>query len=160
MRQVGSLIGVFLLLDAMAFATIFGTVRGIVHDPQHRPIQGAHVTLKAQNSDFTQSADSNSNGEFDFSSVPIGNYTITVASNGFQEMRQEVMLESDTTPVLHFQLAVAGVNESVVVPETVGAATTDSVTPRNGEPHPYSADSRADRTNGMEMITDYVPPRI
>ena len=78
MRQIGSLIAVFLLLDAMAFATIFGTVRGIVHDPQHRPIQGAHITLKAQNSDFTQSEDSNSNGEFDFSSVPIGVYTVTV----------------------------------------------------------------------------------
>ena len=158
MRQVGSLIGVFLLLDAMAFATIFGTVRGIVHDPQHRPIQGAHVTLKAQNSDFTQSADSNSNGEFDFSSVPIGNYTITVASNGFQEMRQEVMLESDTTPVLHFQLAVAGVNESVVVPETVGAATTDSVTPTTMVSRTdIQQTPGADRTNGMEMITDYVP---
>ena len=55
MRQVGSLIAVLFLLDAMAFATIFGSVRGIVHDPQHRPIQGAHVTLKAQNSDLTQS---------------------------------------------------------------------------------------------------------
>jgi outer membrane receptor protein involved in Fe transport len=158
MRQVCSLIAVFLLLDAMAFATIFGSVRGIVHDPQHRPIQGAHITLKAQNSDFTQSADSNSNGEFDFSSVPIGNYTITVASNGFQEMRQEVMLESDTSPVLHFQLAVAGVNESVLVPETVGAATTDSVTPTTMVSRTdIQQTPGADRTNGMEMITDYVP---
>ena len=40
MRQVGSLIAVFFLLNAMAFATIFGTVRGIVHDPQHRPFKG------------------------------------------------------------------------------------------------------------------------
>jgi hypothetical protein len=158
MRQLGSLIAVFFLLDAMAFATIFGSVRGIVHDPQHRPIQGAHITLKAQNSDFTQSADSNSNGEFDFSSVPIGNYTITVASNGFQEMRQEVMLESDTSPVLHFQLAVAGVNESVLVPETVGAATTDSVTPTTMVSRTdIQQTPGADRTNGMEMITDYVP---
>jgi outer membrane receptor protein involved in Fe transport len=158
MRQLGSLIAVFLLLDAMAFATIFGTVRGIVHDPQHRPIQGAHITLKAQNSDFTQSADSNSNGEFDFSSVPIGNYTVTVSSNGFQEMRQEVMLESDTSPVLHLQLAVAGAKEDVVVSETVGAATTDSVTPTTMVSRTdIQQTPGADRTNGMEMITDYVP---
>ena len=136
MRQVVSLLAVLFLLDAVAFATIFGSVRGIVHDPQHRPIQGALITLKAQNSDFTQSADSNDNGEFDFSSVPIGNYTVTVSSNGFQEMRQEVILQSDTTPVLHLQLAVAGIQESVLVPETVGAATTDSVTPDgHGQPH-------------------------
>ena len=158
MRQLGSLIAVFLLLHAMAFATIFGTVRGIVHDPQHRPIRGAHITLKAQNSDFTQSADSNSNGEFDFSSVPIGNYTVTVASNGFQEMRQDVILESDTSPVLHFQLAVAGVKESVLVPEIVGTATTDSVTPTTMVSRTNIQQTPgADRTNGMEMITDYVP---
>jgi Carboxypeptidase regulatory-like domain/TonB dependent receptor/TonB-dependent Receptor Plug Domain len=158
MRQAVGLIAVFLLLDAMAFATIFGSVRGVVHDPQHRPIQGAHITLKAQNSDFTQSADSNSNGEFNFTSIPIGNYTVTVSSNGFQEMRQEVILESDTSPVLHFQLAVAGVNVSVVVPETVGAATTDSVTPTTMVSRTEIQQTPgADRTNGMEMITDYVP---
>ena len=158
MRQAGSLIAVFLLLDAMAFATIFGTVRGIVHDPQHRPIQGAHITLKAQNSDFTQSADSNSNGEFDFSSVPIGNYTVAVSSNGFQEMRQDIMLASDTSPVLHFQMAVAGAKEDVVVSETVGAATTDSVTPTTMVSRTNIQQTPgADRTNGMEMITDYVP---
>ncbi len=158
MRQFGSLIAVFFLLDAMAFATIFGTVRGIAHDPQHRPIQGAHITLKAQNSDFTQSTDSNSNGEFNFTSIPIGNYTVTVSSNGFQEMRQEVVLESDTSPVLHFQLAIAGVKESVVVPETVGTATTDSVTPTTMVSRTdIQQTPGADRTNGMEMITDYVP---
>ena len=63
-----------LLLTASAYATIFGSVRGVVHDPQHRPIQGAHVTLKAQNSDWTQSQDSRDSGGFEFSSVPIGNY--------------------------------------------------------------------------------------
>ncbi len=34
------------LLATAAYATIFGSVRGVVHDPQHRPIQGAHVTLE------------------------------------------------------------------------------------------------------------------
>ena len=97
-----------LFLDAMAFATIFGSVRGVVHDPQHRPVQGVHVTLKAQNSDWTQSADSNDNGEFGFTSVPIGNYTVTATSKGFQEVTQDVVVQSDTSPVLHFQLAIAG----------------------------------------------------
>src|ERR1700677_2688164 len=119
MKRVVCFTAIILFLCTAAFATIFGSARGIVHDPQHRPIQGAHITLKAQNSDFTQAVDSNSNGEFSFSSIPIGNYTVTVSSNGFQEMRQEVLLESDTSPVLHLQLAVAGVTESVLVPESV-----------------------------------------
>ena len=88
-------------------ATIFGSVRGIVHDPQHRPIQGAHLTLKAQNSDWTQSANSNGNGEFLFTSVPFGNYTATVSRMVFSKCSQEVIVESDTSPVLHLQLAIA-----------------------------------------------------
>ena len=158
MRQVGSLIAVFFLLDAMAFATIFGSVRGVVHDPQHRPVQGVHVTLKAQNSDWTQSADSNDNGEFGFTSVPIGNYTVTATSKGFQEVTQDVVVQSDTSPVLHFQLAIAGVKENVLVPETVGTATTDSVTPTTMVSRTdIQQTPGADRSNGLEMITDYVP---
>jgi Carboxypeptidase regulatory-like domain/TonB dependent receptor/TonB-dependent Receptor Plug Domain len=162
MRQVASLMAVFFtlffLLDAMAFATIFGSVRGIVHDPQHRPIRSVQLTLKAQNSDWTQSQETNDNGEFTFTSVPIGAYTVTATLKGFQELKQDVILQSDTSPLLHFQLAVAGVNESVVVPEIVGAATTDSVTPTTMVSRTEIQQTPgADRTNGMEMITDYVP---
>src|ERR1700761_2925290 len=158
MRQLASLIAIFLLLDTMASATIFGSIRGIVHDPQHRPIRSAQLTLKAQNSDWTQSQQTNDNGEFTFNSVPIGNYTVTVISPGFQEVKQELTLQSDTSPLLHFQLAVAGVNESVMVPEIVGSATTESVTPTTMVSRAEIQQTPgADRTNGMEMITDYVP---
>ena len=67
MRQAIKALPVIVFLSAIAFATIFGSIRGIVHDPQHRPIQSAHVVLKSQTSDWTQSQDSNSNGEFEFS---------------------------------------------------------------------------------------------
>src|ERR1019366_10769301 len=40
-------------------ATIFGSVRGIVHDPQHRPIHGATTTLKAKLSDWKQTQATN-----------------------------------------------------------------------------------------------------
>jgi hypothetical protein len=35
---------------SLAWATVYGTVRGIVHDPQHHPVSGAQVTLQANNS--------------------------------------------------------------------------------------------------------------
>jgi Carboxypeptidase regulatory-like domain/TonB dependent receptor/TonB-dependent Receptor Plug Domain len=149
---------VFLLPATFAWASIFGTVQGIVHDPQHRPIQGAQLTLKAQNSAFTRSAQTNANGEFIFTSVPIGTYTVTVSAKGFQEMSQDVMVQSDTSPVLHFPLSIAGMNESVVVPGTSGQMSTDSVTPTTMLSRiDIQQTPGADRTNGMEMITDYVP---
>ncbi len=159
MRRYSFLLAAALLAASLpAFATIFGSVRGVVHDPQHRPIQGAHLTLKAQNSDLTQSLDSDANGEFRFASVPIGNYTVTVSMGGFQQSSQDVIVQSDTSPVLHLQLAVAGVKESAVVPATAVEATVDSATPTTLlNRTDIEQTPGADRTNGMEMITDYVP---
>ncbi len=158
MKRVIGLTAIVLFSGAVAFATIFGSVRGIVHDQQHRPIQGAHVTLKAQNSDWTKSLDSNSNGEFEFSSVPIGNYTVTVSSRSFQQTQESVIVQSDTSPVLHYQLAVAGAKETVAVTDTPVEATLDSITPTTMVSRiDIQETPGADRTNGMEMITDYVP---
>jgi outer membrane receptor protein involved in Fe transport len=158
MRHALLLTAVVLLLGGVAFATIFGSVRGVVHDPQHRPISGARVTLKAQNSDWTESQDSNDNGEFQFTSVPIGNYTVTVSSQGFQPMQQDVIVQSDTSPVIHCPLALAGVKESVTVPGTPVEAATDSVTPTTMLSRQDIRETPgADRTNSLQMITDYVP---
>lgn len=42
------------LLAPAVRATVFGTVRGIVHDPQHRPVADSEAVLKAKASDYTQ----------------------------------------------------------------------------------------------------------
>ena len=130
-------------------ATVSGDVRGIVHDPQHRPIHGAQVQLKAQTSDWQQSQESNTSGEFDFRNVPIGTYTVTVSSKDFLESQQDVIVQSDTSPVLHFQLAVAGTNESIVVSGTPVQPTMDTVTPTTMlNRKDIQQTPGADRTNG------------
>ncbi len=158
MRQVIGWTAVILFLSANALATIFGSVRGIVHDPQHRPVQGAMIMLKAQSSDWMQSKNSNDRGEFEFTSVPIGNYTVTVSAPGFRQTQQSAVVQSDTSPVLHYQLAIAGAKESIAVSGTPVEATLDSVTPTTMlSREDIQETPGADRTNGMEMITDYVP---
>ncbi len=37
-----------LALSLSALANDYGAIRGVVHDPQHRPVQGAMVMLKAK----------------------------------------------------------------------------------------------------------------
>jgi hypothetical protein len=158
MRRVTIALLVISLIPSAAFASIFGSVRGVVHDPQHRPIQGAHITLKAKNSDWTQSQDSSDTGEFNFTSVPLGDYTVMVSSHGFQQMQQDVIVQSDTSPVLHFGLVVAGTKENVEVSELPAEAVTETVTPTTMVDRiDIQETPGADRTNGMEMITDYVP---
>jgi hypothetical protein len=151
-------LALLMLWTMPAIASVFGNVRGVVHDPQHRPIQRAHITLKAQTSDWIQSQDSDDSGEFEFRSVPIGTYTVTVSSQGFLQTQQDVIVQSDTSPVVHFKLAVAGTKEEVVVSETPVAAPMDTVTPTTMlNRQDIQQTPGADRTNGVEMITDYVP---
>ncbi len=139
-------------------ATIFGTVRGVVHDPQHRPIPDATVTLKAQDSEWTQVQKTDLNGEFEFSAVPIGNYAATVALEGFQQQEQAVVVHSDTSPVLHFELALASVTQKTVVTGEALSAPTDSVTPTTTLSRlDIQNTPGADQTNNLAMITDYVP---
>ena len=45
-----------LLFSAIAGATIFGSIHGLIHDPQHRPVEDAKVKLQALNSDWSQTA--------------------------------------------------------------------------------------------------------
>ena len=114
--------------------------------------------LKSTSSDWSQSATTGSNGQFDFSSVPIGSYTVTVVARGFRQIQQDAIVQSDTTPVLHFELAVASAKETVLVSENPVEATTDTVTPTTMVNRvDIEQTPGADRTNGMEMITDYVP---
>jgi hypothetical protein len=139
-------------------AEIFGTIRGIVHDPQHRPIQDAEVNLKAQRSDWVQHQKTNDNGEFDFSAVPLGQYTVTVTIPNFQPAAQSVVVTSGSSPVLHFQLELASITEKTVVTGEPVSATTDSVTPTTLLSRQDIQDTPgADRTNSLAMITDYVP---
>ena len=149
---------VFAFIAVPARAEIFGTVRGIVHDPQHRPIQDVEVDLKAQHSDLVQHQKTNENGEFEFSAVPLGEYTVTVTIANFQTAEQSVVVMSGSSPVLHFQLEIAGVAEKTVVTGEPVSATTDSVTPTTLLSRQDIQDTPgADRTNSLAMITDYVP---
>ena len=143
---------------APARAEIFGNVHGIVHDPQHRPVPGAMVDLKAQRSDWVQHQTTNDNGEFEFSAVPLGEYTVTVTAANFQTERQSVIVASGASAVLHFQLALAGVSEKTIVTGEPVPATMDSVTPTTLlNRQDVQETPGASRTNSLAIITDNVP---
>jgi outer membrane cobalamin receptor len=152
------LLGGVLLLAATVSASIFGSVRGIVHDPQHRPVQGAMVMLRAKSSAWSATSTTNADGAFQFNAIPIGEYSVTVADPGFTQVAQNVVVNSGTEPVMHFQLRLAGAKETVNVSAAPVLAPTDSATPTtlvsrtDIERTPGAA-----RTNSLAMITNYVP---
>lgn len=149
---------VLCMSSASVFATIFGTLRGIVHDPQHRPVPGAEITVRAQGSDWSRTCRSNDNGEFEIMAVPVGQYNVSVLHPGFQSVEQEVSVHSGSAPVLHLQLALAGIKLSIEVnstPELVNpeSSTTEGLVDRMQ----IERLPGAQQTNSLAMITSMVP---
>jgi len=147
-----------LLIASLALATVFGTVRGIVHDPQHRPVSDAKVVLKARNSEYIQTTQTDANGEFHFDTVPLGEYTITVSQANFATQEQSLTVLSGTAPVLHFELQLASQNQSITVSADAGPAQGESVTPTTiVDRNEITQTPGATRSNSLAMITNYIP---
>src|SRR5712691_6091847 len=149
---------ILIVVAAPAFATIFATVKGLVHDPQHRPVPGAVVTLTARQADWAQTATTDAGGAFQIAAVPVGDYTVTVVLQGFAPARQTVTVTSGSAPLLHFQLDLAPVSETVTVSASPASVRPDSVTPTTlVNRQDIQNTPGADRTNGLEAITAFVP---
>ena len=146
----------FLAISIPALATIFATLHGVVHDPQHRPLAGAHIVFQAANSDFSLSTSTNADGEFDFSQVPIGIYKLSVSASGFGKISQPITLGSGTNPIIHVALPVASATETVVIEGS--QAEVDTVTPTTLVSRQMIEETPgAGRVNSYAAITDYVP---
>jgi outer membrane receptor protein involved in Fe transport len=147
-----------LALIGTGLATVFGTVRGIVHDPQHRPIAGITMVLSAKDSNFTKTASTDVDGQFHFDAVPLGEYTVAVSDPAFVPEVRSVTVLSGSAPILHFELHLASQNESVTVSANSGSEQMESVTPTNLINREEIRDAPgATRSNSMAMITNYVP---
>jgi len=148
------------LSAGLALATVFGTVRGVVHDPQHRPVANASVKIKSATSEWTESVQSDQDGTFSFTTVPLGDYFVSVTKSGFADEQQAVTVISGSSPTLHFQLKITTVNQTttVVAAPPGEVENIDSVTPTTLVNRADIAQSPgADRSNSLAMITDYVP---
>lgn len=158
-RAVIIFLGFFIaLMPAQSFASVFGTVKAIVHDPQHRPVQGAQVIVQSRTSAFKQTGVTNEDGIATVLNVPVGEYDINIASSGFGDSQQSVVVTSGNVQELHFALAVAQHQETVQVsgePEMVDPAssTPEAVVSRAQ----ISQTPGADGSNSLAIITNFTP---
>ena len=146
------------MLAMPGFATVFGNVRGVVHDPQHHPLSGARATLQANDSAFKMAAETGDDGEFHFDAVPLGTYTVNVDAPGFASQSQLLVVVSGSAPVLHFQLAVASAKSEVTVTASPEDLNPDS--PRRDiliSREQISRYAGVDASNSFKIITEFVP---
>jgi outer membrane receptor protein involved in Fe transport len=129
-------------------------MRGVVHDPQHRPLPGAQVVLKGPGA--AQTLQSDANGEFRVDNIAEGSYQLEISAKGFRTSDERATVTADKTPVLHFQLELAPVNASVDVSASRLSPQTSTVqTMVSAED--VARTPGADQTNSLTMITDFTP---
>ncbi|HTV16048.1 MAG TPA: TonB-dependent receptor [Acidobacteriaceae bacterium] len=157
-KLLGSFALLFALTAPLALASTMGQVQGIVHDPQHRPIAGAHIALRAIGSDLSFTAQSNGDGYFSIPAVQPGIYTITIASQGFADLQQTLTVTSNGADILHFPMEIAAVRQSAEVHAEAQSVNVDSVTPETMVTRAEIEHTPgAGRTNSMAMVTDFTP---
>jgi hypothetical protein len=145
-------------LAVAALAANPGTVRGIVHDPQHRPLENARITVSGPNGVWSKTVRADSNGEFKIDDVPEGEYTVSAETEGFRRLEQQISVTPGKTPVVHLQMEVAGLKQSVEVAGAMSKLNTQVSTVRTTiTPAEIQQTPGADQTNSLAMITDFTP---
>src|SRR4051812_15323835 len=79
-----------LLATLCAFAQFdSATVLGTVHDPSGAVVANAKITLRNVNTAVTATSVSNSDGNYEFLTVKIGDYTVSAQAPGFSPVTTE-----------------------------------------------------------------------
>lgn len=147
-----------ILFTGLVWSTVFGTIRGVIHDPDHRPVQGVEVVVKASAADYKRTVTTDVDGGFEAVALPVGAYVVTVSREGFASASQEIVVASGAAPVLHFQLVVGARTEQVTVSEAALAVNPEQMTPATIISRSEIATTPgADLSNSLTVITDYVP---
>lgn len=154
-QKAGICLAAFGIFSFSLHAQAPGTIRGVVHDPQHHPVENAHVKLSCENSGPVRTSQSNADGEFELTSVPPVPCELSVEAKSFRDQKQQLSAGGRSS-VLHFQLELASVNQSVEVSASkldTQVSTVQSLTTAEEIEHTPGAD----QTNSLQMITDFVP---
>ena len=120
LRKVTIWLSAFCLLGTLSSSlraqTGSASIRGIVNDPQGRPVSGATVTLASSEKNLTRMQATNENGGYLFSVVPPGVYRIEVEATGFKKaLLSSVQALVDTPANQDIQLEVGDVSETVSI---------------------------------------------
>ena len=111
-------LGLLLPYAATAQQTL-GGITGVVTDPQGSVLAGAKVSILGNETGLKRDQVSGANGYYNFVNLPIGHYTITVSSDGFQtQVFPGISVQADRTGTVNVTLAVGQVSTSVTVSAT------------------------------------------
>jgi hypothetical protein len=105
-----------------AHAQNSGTLFGNVVDQASAVVVHASVTVTDPDSGFTRAAESNAAGEFQFPSLPVGTYTLTVSAPSFETgIIKGITIDANSSVKETVTLEPGRATESVTVEDTEGS---------------------------------------
>lgn len=113
------LLAMVALIGALTPATaqeVTAAIVGTVTDPSNSPIKGATVTATDTDRGTVWTAETNETGTYTLLRLPVGTYTVSVASHGFQTLQHEAFtLVLNQTARVDVQMKVGNVSETIEV---------------------------------------------
>ena len=111
--------------SAVQAQVVTASVRGTVMDPSGSVIAGAEVTILNADTGFSRSVKSGSDGEYNFTDLPLGTYRIRVSHSGFKGSEQTgIVLHVNDSLVVNVTMAMGAVSEMVTVEASPVAVET------------------------------------
>jgi outer membrane receptor protein involved in Fe transport len=114
-------VGVWLAVAMLALGGVAnaqsttGTISGRVIDTQERSVPGVTVTIESPNLQGVRTAVTSENGDYIFTLLPSGQYTITFELSGFQRQQRSVNVAPTQVVPVDVTMGLAGVTETVDV---------------------------------------------
>ena len=123
--KVLTVVTLLLACFCTALAQTSGTISGEVKDEKQAVITGATVTLKNVATNESRTAQTNSDGRYNFGSVPVGAYEVTVEATGFAKFNQSgITLALNQQAIVDITMKTGGVQEVVNVVENASMLNT------------------------------------
>ena len=115
-----------LTTSPLAAQTGLATVTGLVSDTSGGAVPGVTVTVTNQATNIAYTGVTNDAGNYIITSVPIGQYVVTVDLTGFKGAQSKVTLSAAQTARVDFKMEVGNVEERVDVVATSAVLQTEN----------------------------------
>jgi len=123
---------VLLFVGTTAMAQSTATLQGTVRDQKGGVVPGAKVTAKNQGTGIERTTQTDSEGNYQFAALPVGNYSVEVEAQGFKrQLQNNLAIEVSRTVVNDFTLEVGTLEQNVTI--TAQTSVIESATTSVGQ---------------------------
>lgn len=129
MRATPTIIALFVLMAVLPPLSYgqgtSAALTGLITDSSQAVIQGATVKATNFSTNVTRGTTTDAGGSYQFPSLPVGEYEVTVEHPGFAPARQRLQIDTAEHARQDFTLAVAGSAQEVTVNATAAELSPD-----------------------------------